>query len=122
MNRNPYRPRLVSDGTRDESGVWTPDLARGWLEYTRDQGYPVIAAEFFNEPSLYSVVNGTRVFEDNDWMGSNARAPGPSESGRPSGGKLPFGLGGRPFMFAYQNGRIQPCNFELGESEDENVS
>ncbi len=39
-----------SGGTRDDSGDWTPDLARSWLEYTRDRGYPVTAVEFLNEP------------------------------------------------------------------------
>jgi hypothetical protein len=41
----------VSEGTRDSEGVWTPDAARAWLEYSRDQGYPIVAAEFYNEPS-----------------------------------------------------------------------
>jgi hypothetical protein len=27
------------------------DAARALMEYSRDQGYPVVAAEFYNEPS-----------------------------------------------------------------------
>jgi hypothetical protein len=41
----------ISEGTRDPEGVWTPDAARALMEYSRDQGYPVVAAEFYNEPS-----------------------------------------------------------------------
>ncbi len=41
-----------SAGTRDETGAWTPDQAQALLEYSRDRGYPIAAAEFYNEPSL----------------------------------------------------------------------
>lgn len=42
----------VSQGTRDASGVWTPDQARRFLAYTRSLGARIAAAEFMNEPAL----------------------------------------------------------------------
>lgn len=40
------------DGVRDASGAWLPDQARSLLEFSRDNGIPVAAAELFNEPNL----------------------------------------------------------------------
>jgi heparanase 1 len=42
----------VSPGTRDATGVWTPDQARRLLGYTHAIGGTVAAAEFMNEPNL----------------------------------------------------------------------
>ncbi|WP_197373311.1 hypothetical protein [Mycolicibacterium baixiangningiae] len=42
----------ISPGTRDPDGVWTPDLARRWLDYTRSVGGRIAAAEFMNEPNV----------------------------------------------------------------------
>lgn len=39
-------------GTRNSEGVWTPDLARRWLDFTRSAGGRIAAAEWMNEPSL----------------------------------------------------------------------
>jgi heparanase len=39
-------------GTRDSAGVWTPDQAKRFLDYTRSIGGRIAAAEFMNEPTL----------------------------------------------------------------------
>ena len=45
----------TSTGTRDAAGVWTPDQARRFLEYTRSLGGRIAAAEFMNEPNFASM-------------------------------------------------------------------
>ena len=42
----------VSEGVRDESGVWTPAHAKPWLDYTKSIGGEIYAAEMFNEPNM----------------------------------------------------------------------
>lgn len=42
----------VSWGVRNAAGVWTPDQARRFLDYTRSIGGNIAAAEFFNEPDM----------------------------------------------------------------------
>lgn len=42
----------VSQGVRDESGIWTPAHAAPWLAYTRSIGGEIYAAEMFNEPNM----------------------------------------------------------------------
>ncbi|GAA4805099.1 hypothetical protein [Tomitella cavernea] len=42
----------ISRGTRDGSGRWTPELAERWLDFTREVGGRVAAAEFMNEPNV----------------------------------------------------------------------
>lgn len=42
----------TSDGTRDPSGVWTPEHARRWLAFTRSMGGRIAAAELMNEPTM----------------------------------------------------------------------
>ncbi|MDB5577524.1 MAG: hypothetical protein JWR80_2700 [Bradyrhizobium sp.] len=42
----------ISPGTRDPSGVWTPEQARRLLAYTSSVGGTIAAAEFMNEPNL----------------------------------------------------------------------
>lgn len=41
-----------SPGVRDASGKWTSDQAQLWLDYTRQVGGRIAAAEYMNEPSL----------------------------------------------------------------------
>ncbi len=41
----------TSPGTRDASGVWTPEQARQFLSYTKSAGGEIAAAEFMNEPT-----------------------------------------------------------------------
>ncbi|HMF68422.1 MAG TPA: hypothetical protein VK602_12530 [Phyllobacterium sp.] len=45
----------VSPGTRDAAGIWTPDQARRFLNYTRSVGGTIAAAEFMNEPNLAAI-------------------------------------------------------------------
>ena len=42
----------ISPGTRDASGVWTPNLAQQWVAYTKSVGGSIAAAEFMNEPNI----------------------------------------------------------------------
>lgn len=42
----------VSPGTRDTSGVWSPDEARRFLNYSYSIGGRIAAAEFMNEPNV----------------------------------------------------------------------
>jgi hypothetical protein len=42
----------VSPGARDAAGVWSPDQARRYLDYTYSIGGSVAAAEFMNEPDV----------------------------------------------------------------------
>jgi heparanase len=42
----------TSPGTRDASGVWTPNQARQFLSYTKSVGGHIAGAEFMNEPSF----------------------------------------------------------------------
>jgi hypothetical protein len=39
-------------GVRDAQGVWLDDQARAVLQFSLDNDVPVVAAEFYNEPSL----------------------------------------------------------------------
>jgi len=41
----------TGEGVRDK-GVWTPQQAKRWLDYTRTIGGSIAAAEFMNEPNL----------------------------------------------------------------------
>lgn len=42
----------ISAGTRDANGVWTPDEAQAFLNYTKSIGGSIAAAEFMNEPTF----------------------------------------------------------------------
>ncbi|MBA1204816.1 hypothetical protein G7009_24170 [Pseudomonas capeferrum] len=39
-------------GTRGPDGVWQPDQARRWLDFTKAQGGTVAAVEYMNEPTM----------------------------------------------------------------------
>lgn len=41
-----------NDAVRDASGAWQGDQARSLLEFSREHGVPLVAAELFNEPGL----------------------------------------------------------------------
>lgn len=41
-----------NDAVRDAGGVWQDDQARALLEFTADHDIPLVAAEFYNEPSI----------------------------------------------------------------------
>jgi Glycosyl hydrolase family 79, N-terminal domain len=53
----------VSAGTRDSAGVWLPDDARRFLNFTYAAGGRIAAAEFMNEPNV-GANNGTTVGGD----------------------------------------------------------
>jgi len=42
----------TSPGARNSAGVWTPDQAKRFLDYTRSVGGSIAAAEFMNEPTM----------------------------------------------------------------------
>lgn len=42
----------ISPGTRDAQGVWTPDQAKAFLDYTQAVGGSIAATEFMNEPTF----------------------------------------------------------------------
>ncbi len=42
----------ISAGTRDASGVWAPAQAQAFLDYTKNAGGSIAAAEFMNEPTF----------------------------------------------------------------------
>ena len=42
----------MSAGTRDKDGVWTPDQAQEFFEFTRSNGGHIAATEFMNEPTF----------------------------------------------------------------------
>lgn len=42
----------VSNGVRDENGVWTPKEAQKILNFTKKMGGTIAAAELFNEPNI----------------------------------------------------------------------
>jgi hypothetical protein len=45
----------MSAGTRDAAGVWTPEQAARFLDYTKSIGGRIALAEFVNEPNLASI-------------------------------------------------------------------
>ncbi|MGA9586903.1 MAG: hypothetical protein WBQ95_16320, partial [Terracidiphilus sp.] len=42
----------ISDGTRNDHGVWTPDQAKVFFNYTKRAGGRIAASEFMNEPTF----------------------------------------------------------------------
>jgi heparanase 1 len=42
----------TSQGTRDDKGVWTPEQARQFLDFTKSAGGEIAAAELMNEPTF----------------------------------------------------------------------
>lgn len=42
----------TSAGVRDAAGLWTPDQAKRFIEFTRSAGGDIVAAEFMNEPTI----------------------------------------------------------------------
>jgi heparanase len=95
----------TSAGTRDASGVWTPDQARRLLAYTKAVGGSIAAAEFMNEPT-YAAMGGAPNGYDAAAFGRDIQvfrrfirteAPdmlflGPGSVGE--GGSFPISLGG----------------------------
>ena len=51
----------ISPGTRDAQGVWTPEQAKAFLDYTKSIGGTIAATEFMNEPTFPGPGGGRRV-------------------------------------------------------------
>jgi Glycosyl hydrolase family 79, N-terminal domain len=45
----------VGPGNRDAAGIWRPDQARRFLDFTQTAGGSIAAAEFMNEPNLVAI-------------------------------------------------------------------
>jgi Glycosyl hydrolase family 79, N-terminal domain len=45
----------VGAGNRDAAGLWTPEQARHFIDFTRAAGGSIAAAEFINEPNLAAI-------------------------------------------------------------------
>jgi heparanase len=44
----------ISDGTRNHDGVWSPDQAKAFFQFTKRAGGSIAATEFMNEPTIPS--------------------------------------------------------------------
>jgi len=54
-------------GTRDSSGVWTPQQARRFLEYTKSLNGKIAAAEFMNEPTMAAMGGAPKGYNATDY-------------------------------------------------------
>lgn len=54
----------TSPGAHDASGVWTPDDAQRFLDYTRSVGGRIAAAEFMNEPTFAIMGGAPKGYDD----------------------------------------------------------
>ena len=54
-------------GTRDSSGVWTPEQARRFLEYTKSVNGKIAAAEFMNEPTVAAMGGAPKGYDAADY-------------------------------------------------------
>ncbi|HEX4032786.1 MAG TPA: hypothetical protein VHX20_20675 [Terracidiphilus sp.] len=57
----------ISAGTRNEEGVWTPEQARAFLDYTKSVGGSIAAAEFMNEPTFAAMGGAPRGYSAADY-------------------------------------------------------
>ncbi|WP_296751063.1 hypothetical protein [Thiobacillus sp.] len=55
------------DGARGPDGVWKPDQARRWLDFTKAHGGKIAAAEYFNEPTLASMGGAPKAYGAADY-------------------------------------------------------
>jgi len=55
VNANIVTSFAISTGTRDSTGVWTPQEAHRLIAYTRAVGGSIAAAELMNEPTLPAI-------------------------------------------------------------------
>lgn len=53
----------ISPGVRHADGLWTPDQARAFLDYTKSIGGNIAAAEFMNEPNLAMIGGAPRGYD-----------------------------------------------------------
>jgi heparanase len=90
----------TSTGTRNTQGVWTPQEASGWIEYTKSLGGQIAAAEFMNEPTYAAMGGAPKRYNAADyardiavfkpWLKENS--PGTVFLGPGSVGEGPFAI------------------------------
>jgi heparanase len=93
----------ISDGMRDEKGVWQSTQVQSILDYTQSIGGDIAAAEFFNEPSHASHGDAPKGYKGANYAtefalfknfiakaAPNMKIIGPGSTGE--GGILPSGL------------------------------
>ena len=57
----------TSVGTRDSSGVWKPEQARRFLDYTKSVNGKIAAAEFMNEPTMAAMGGAPKGYNATDY-------------------------------------------------------
>ena len=57
----------IGEGTRDAEGVWMPDQARTWFEFTHSIGGRIAAAEYFNEPNVAAMGGAPESYDAEDY-------------------------------------------------------
>jgi heparanase len=90
----------TSTGTRNAQGVWTPQEAKAWIEYTKSIGGQIAAAEFMNEPTYAAMGGAPKDYDAADyardiavfkpWLKENS--PGTVFLGPGSVGEGPFAI------------------------------
>ena len=93
----------ISDGMRDGKGKWQPNQIQSILDYTKQVGGEIVAAEFFNEPSHASHGDAPKGYKGANYAAEfalfkdfatkaapNMKIIGPGSTGE--GGILPSGL------------------------------
>ncbi len=93
----------ISDGMRDEKGIWQPTQVKSILDYTKSIGGEIAAAEFFNEPSHAAHGDAPKGYKGANYAkefalfrtfmaeaAPNMKIIGPGSTGE--GGILPSGL------------------------------
>lgn len=56
-----------TDGAHDASGAWNPTNSRAFLEFSRECGLPVTAAEFMNEPDVAALLGAPKGYTAADY-------------------------------------------------------
>lgn len=56
-----------TDGAHDETGSWNPRNSKAFLEYSREHGLPVAAAEFMNEPDVATLLGAPKGYTAADY-------------------------------------------------------
>ncbi|MBS0583574.1 MAG: hypothetical protein JSS42_10795 [Proteobacteria bacterium] len=102
-------------GARGPDGVWRPDQARRWLDFTKAHGGTIAAAEYFNEPTMaamggapkgYSAADYGRdhkifvAFMHKEFPGAKILAPGSVGESTADWGVANGGYGDQPLLHA----------------------
>lgn len=56
-----------TEGAHDETGAWNPENSRRWLQYTREHGLKIAAAEFMNEPDVAGMLGAPKGYSAADY-------------------------------------------------------